>query len=60
MEGVRPMKPEEGKWLGFTDELWKTVEQCWLEDRDARPSAEDVLSSLDKAMLFGWIRTASL
>ena len=59
MEGVRPIKPEGAIRLGFSDELWKTVEQCWLEDRNARPSAGDILSSLDGAMLYGWLRTAS-
>jgi len=49
MEGVRPVKPEEAKRLGFSDELWRTVELCWLEDRDARPGAEYILSSLNYA-----------
>ena len=52
MEGVRPIKPEGAIRLGFSDELWKTVEQCWLEDRKARPSAGDILSSLDGAKSF--------
>jgi hypothetical protein len=45
MEGVRPKKPEGAKRLGFSDELWRTVELCWLEDRNARPRVEDILSS---------------
>ena len=56
MEGVRPNKPMAAKWLGFSDELWTTVEQCWLEDRDARPGAEDILSSLNNAVSFWYMR----
>jgi hypothetical protein len=52
MEGVRPRKPEEAKRLGFSDELWKTVELCWLEDRNTRPRVEDILSCLNDATAF--------
>jgi G:T/U-mismatch repair DNA glycosylase len=52
MEGVRPRKPEGAKHLGFSNELWRTVEQCWLEDRNARPGAEEILSSLNEATAF--------
>ena len=52
MEGVRPNKPEGEKQLGFSDKLWRTIEQCWLEDRDARPRVEKILSSLKDAVLF--------
>jgi len=56
MEGVRPAKPEGARQLGFNDELWRTVEQCWLEDRDARPNAGDILSSLNDAAEFWYTR----
>ena len=52
MEGVRPVKPGGAKRLGFSDELWKTVELCWLEDRDARPSVGDIISCLNRAVAF--------
>jgi len=52
MEGVRPKKPERATRLGFTDELWRTVELCWLEDRNARPGVEDILSYLNDAAAF--------
>ena len=55
LEGVRPKKPEEAKSLGFNDELWGTVELCWLEDRNARPVVEEILSSLNDATAF-WHR----
>jgi len=50
------MKPEGAERLGFSDELWRTVEQCWLEDRNTRPSVEDILSSLNGAVLFWRLR----
>ena len=55
MEGVRPKKPEGAKRLGFSDELWKTVKQCWLEDRNARPGVGAILSSLNASVEFWWI-----
>ena len=48
IEGVRPKKPEATS-LGFSDELWRTVELCWLGDRDKRPAVEYVLGSLNYA-----------
>jgi hypothetical protein len=55
MEGVRPKKPEGAKRLGFTDKLWRTVELCWLEDRNARPGVEEILSYLKDATEFWYI-----
>ena len=49
MEGGRPRKPESVGSLGFTDELWRIVEQCWSTDIEARPDVRDVLSSLTHA-----------
>jgi hypothetical protein len=54
--GVRPKKPEGAKHLGFSDELWRTVGQCWLEDRNARPGVEGILSSLKEATAFWYMR----
>ena len=51
MEGIRPNKPEEAKRLGFSGKLWRTVQRCWLEDRNTRPRLEDILSSLTDAAL---------
>ena len=50
------MKPEGARRLGFNDELWRTVELCWLEDRNARPGVEDVLSCLNDAATFWYMR----
>ena len=56
MEGVRPEEPEGMGRLGFSSELWRIVELCWLEDRDARPCVEDVLSCLNDAAAFWYTR----
>jgi len=56
MEGVRPRKPEGAKQLGFSDELWRTVKLCWLQDRDARPGVENILSHLNDAAKFWYMR----
>ena len=56
LEGVRPKKPGEARRLGFSDELWRTVELCWLEDRNARPGVEDILSSLNDGAAFWYVR----
>ena len=50
------MKPEGAKRLGFSEELWATVEICWLEDRNARPRVEDIVSCLNNAGAFWYIR----
>jgi len=49
------MKPEGAKRLGFSDQLWRTIELCWLEDRNARPSAEEISSSLNNAAEFWYM-----
>ena len=56
IEGVRPNKPEASKQLGFNDELWRIVELCWLEDRNARPGVADILSCLNDATAFWYMR----
>ena len=59
MEEVRPEKPERAACLGFTQNLWRMLEQCWLEDRSARPSVEDILPCLNDAALHWDVRTTT-
>jgi hypothetical protein len=54
--GIRPKKPEGAKRLGFSDGLWRTVERCWREDRNARPNIASILSSLSEAKAFWDVR----
>jgi len=49
--GDRPKKPERAMHLGFSDELWRVVERCWLEDRGARPDVEEILRCLNGSSL---------
>src|SRR5882757_5977551 len=49
MRGDRPRKPETMENLGFTDELWTTVERCWRENWNERPEVKEILSSLERA-----------
>jgi len=46
IRGVRPSKPDAGETLGFTDDLWWTVESCWMMDPNIRPDVGAVLSQL--------------
>jgi serine/threonine protein kinase len=43
IEGERPERPEGA---GFTDGLWRMLEQCWLPSPKNRPTVEAVLESL--------------
>ena len=56
VEGDRPEKPENVGRLGFTEGLWETIEQCWLEDRNARPGVKVVHSRLGDATPFWHMR----
>jgi len=56
MEGVRPKEPEGVTHHGLTKGLWGAVERCWLEDRSARPSVEDILSCLNDAAVRWYTR----
>ena len=49
MTGGRPEKPKGAEYLGFAEELWTTVERCWLVDAGERPEVRDVLFRLNHA-----------
>ena len=55
VEGYRPRKPDGANSLGFTDELWKTIQRCWLADPNARPDVKAILSQLNHAT-WSWER----
>lgn len=42
-EGERPERPEGAR---FTDDLWRTLEQCWLSRPRDRPTVKAVLECL--------------
>ena len=45
IEGEHPERPE-GAW--FTDDLWRTLEQCWSHQPRDRPTVEAVLERLER------------
>ena len=45
LDGERPERPR-GAW--FTDDLWKTLEQCWSPQPGGRPTVETVLELLER------------
>lgn len=55
MNGEQPQRPDDAESLGFTDELWKVVEQCWSVDANLRPCVETMLSHLNHAT-WSWER----
>ena len=55
MEGYRPKKPDAAESLGFTNELWKTVQRCWLTEASARPDVKTILTHLNHAT-WSWER----
>ena len=54
-DGGRPQKPEAMENLGFTNQLWGLIEQCWLVDASARPDVRAMLSHLSRAA-WSWDR----
>ena len=45
-DGEFPPRP----CVGFTDSLWKTLEDCWQREPEMRPSVDDVLKELNAAV----------
>ena len=56
IDGKRPERPESAARLGFNDELWATVERCWKPNRHERPAVEEILSCLNDATAFWYMR----
>ena len=46
-KGERPGRPKGAKGERFTDDLWRTLEQCWLPQPEDRPSIETILGCLE-------------
>jgi len=47
IKGERPGRPRGTKGERFTDDLWRTLEQCWSSEPEDRPSVEAVLEHLE-------------
>ena len=48
LNGEHPERPEE---VWFTDDLWKTLKQCWSPHPETRPTAKAILECLDRVSL---------
>ena len=46
--GERPGRPKGQDAVWFTDNLWETLEQCWLYKSELRPTVEGVLECLEQ------------
>ena len=46
VEGEQPEKPQGPEAVWFTDDLWATLEQCWVPKPELRPTVEGVLERL--------------
>jgi len=48
VDGERPERPKgvEGVW--FTNDLWRTLSQCWAPQPETRPSVAAVLECLER------------
>ena len=49
VEGERPGRPQGTCEVWFTDDLWKTLEQCWSPQPKVRPTVGAVLECLERS-----------
>ena len=47
LEGERPGRPQGAEGLRFANELWGTLQKCWLPRPTDRPTVEEVLECLN-------------
>jgi len=47
VDGERPARPEGTKGVWFTDDLWETMELCWVTQPNSRPNIETVFERLE-------------
>ena len=48
IDGEHPRRPEGSNGAWFTDDLWRTIDQCWATQPASRPNIEAVLECLDQ------------
>ena len=48
VEGKRPRKPENAGSIGFGRGTWELVQQCWDQEREERPTVEQVSEHFQK------------
>ena len=50
LEDERPPRPRDAENLGFTDDVWRTLQMCWEKKPSARPSIDAVSICLKEAV----------
>ena len=50
LEGGRPGRPQGAEGVQFTDQLWGTLQRCWLPQPTDRPAVQGVLKCLNVSM----------
>ena len=48
-KGEHPSKPDNAESLGFSDTLWRLIQECWSESPSTRPTAQQLLHYLEGA-----------
>jgi len=54
IDGERPGRPQGKEEVWFTNDLWETLEQCWLPRPERRPTIEAVLQCLQRSSTAWW------
>ncbi|KAF9781243.1 kinase-like domain-containing protein [Thelephora terrestris] len=49
LEDERPRRPRDSEKLGFTDEVWEVLQNCWGKEPSTRPSVDLVAVCLKQA-----------
>ena len=49
IEGERPERPRGEEGARFSDNLWRTLQQCWTQEPKGRPGIEAILECLEPA-----------
>jgi len=50
VRGERPQRHQGARGVWFTNDIWEMLELCWKAERDDRPSLENILRCLERAM----------
>ena len=49
LDDERPLRPRDSEKLGFTDEVWESLQRCWEKKPSERPSIDAVSTCLEHA-----------
>ena len=49
LEDERPPRPRDSERLGFSDDVWESLQKCWEKEPSAQPSVDTVSACLKQA-----------